>query len=220
MKKKHSLTLIPFLIILIVVGGAILRSAKLTEKTESKAVAARVIDGDTFETNKGKMIRLTGIDASETKECFAEEAKRALIEMILEEDVYLESDINEMDRFGRELRYVFKKRGKEKIFINEWLLEKGMARYFFDTVNLKYQERLMAAAEKARQEKVGLWKKCADPKLGGCIVKGNLGTMDKRWYHLPGFRHYKQTVVNLDKGDKWFCSEKEAIKAGFVKARE
>ena len=43
---------------------------------------------------------------------------------------------------------------------------------------------------------------------------------DKRWSHLPYFRHYDQVEVNLDHGDRWFCTEKEAIEAGFERARE
>ena len=61
----------------------------------------------------------------------------------------------------------------------------------------------------------GLWQEC-----GPCLIKGNVDRLDKRWYHLPGFRHYESTEVNLEHGDRWFCSEGEAQEAGFERARE
>jgi len=63
-----------------------------------------------------------------------------------------------------------------------------------------------------------------DKKTGGdesgCVIKGNLDRNDVRYYHLPEFRHYDQVEMNFEHGDRWFCSEEEAIKAGFTRARE
>ncbi len=39
-------------------------------------------------------------------------------------------------------------------------------------------------------------------------------------YELPGFRHYEQTTIRLDLGDRWFCTEDAAVKAGFTPARD
>ena len=64
---------------------------------------------------------------------------------------------------------------------------------------------------------MGLWAECW--KESDCAIKGNVDRNDKRWYHLPEFRHYDQTEMNLDHGDRWFCTEEQAIKAGFERAR-
>ena len=41
---------------------------------------------------------------------------------------------------------------------------------------------------------------------------------EKKIYHYPGCSEYEQTVVELDIGEQWFCSEEEARKAGFTKS--
>lgn len=51
-----------------------------------------------------------------------------------------------------------------------------------------------------------------------CIIKGNISTKEKI-YHLPGCASYKRTIINENVGEKWFCSEEEAVKAGFRKAK-
>ncbi|PIS08686.1 hypothetical protein COT75_05515 [Candidatus Beckwithbacteria bacterium CG10_big_fil_rev_8_21_14_0_10_34_10] len=192
---------------------------------QDSGVVVKVRDGDTFEFEDGRVIRLLNFDAPELRkgeietECYALESLEVLKSLVLEKRVYFKTDKNEMDRFGRVLAYVFLKSGKEKIFLNQYLLEIGAGEFFLDTVNLKYQEELIRAAHKGYLEVKGKWSQCA-PSDSGCLIKGNLDIYDKRWYHLPSFRHYNQVVMNLNKGDKWFCTEEEAIKAGFQKARE
>lgn len=87
--------------------------------------------------------------------------------------------------------------------------------FFYDSVNLRHQQDLIGVAESARAGERGLWGAC-----GPCVVKGNYDTSGHRFYHLPHFRHYPQVVVNLDDADRWFCSEADAVAAGFTRARE
>jgi len=175
---------------------------------------AKVVDGDTIKLNDGRTIRYIGLDAPEEGECFAEEAKKINSDLVLGKKVRFEMDTNEMDRFGRYLSYLFLQ-DDEEVFVNQYLLQEGAGEFFLDTVNLRYQDLLVQTAEKAHQENKGLWQTC-----GPCQIKGNLDRMDKRWYHLPSFRHYETTEVNLEHGDRWFCTEEEAISAGFERARE
>jgi len=51
----------------------------------------------------------------------------------------------------------------------------------------------------------------------GCRIKGNVSkrNSDQKIYHCPGWRDYDRTDVNPSEGDRWFCSEAEAIEAGF-----
>ncbi|MCJ7827595.1 thermonuclease family protein [Patescibacteria group bacterium] len=145
-------------------------------------------------------------------------AKKINEQLVAGQKIRLEFDTNEMDRFGRLLAYVYLT--DKTTSINEQLLNQGAGKFMLDTVNLSNQNKLIAAAQKAHDNKTGLWSTCApDPKIG-CVVKGNMGDSGHRWYHLPEFRHYDQTNIRLDKADQWFCSEKEALKAGFTKARE
>ena len=185
-------------------------------------LVVRVIDGDTIELSNGKVVRYIGIDAPEPAkgqtpaQCFALEATALNKKLVEGKRVKIKTDKNEIDSFGRTLAYVY----AGEIFVNQYLLEQGAGRFQLDTVNTRYSSLLAAAAQKAHQEKAGLWGKCAPNPETGCQIKGNLDRLDKRWYHLPGFRHYEQTEVNLEHGDQWFCSEKEAQEAGFERARE
>lgn len=52
-----------------------------------------------------------------------------------------------------------------------------------------------------------------------CNINGNVSTRNgnKKIYHCPNWRDYDKTQVNYDEGDQWFCSEEEALAAGFNK---
>lgn len=39
-----------------------------------------------------------------------------------------------------------------------------------------------------------------------------------KFYHLPGCLHYDKVVIEQDIGEGFFCTEEEAIEAGFQKA--
>jgi len=186
----------------------------------------QVIDGDTIKLEDGATVRYIGLDSPELAkgktpaECFAIKAKQLNQDLVLNQKVRLELNTNHMDRFGRTLAYVFLKTDQNEILVNQYLLEQGAGKYFMDTINTKYSKTLTDSANQAHGQKQGLWSDCAEDKDQGCNIKGNLDKLDHRWYHLPSFRHYSQTQVNLDSGDQWFCAEEEARQAGFTKARE
>lgn len=56
-------------------------------------------------------------------------------------------------------------------------------------------------------------KTCDDP-----LVKGNISSGGEKIYHVPGGRYYEQTVINTSSGERWFCTENEAIRAGWRKS--
>ena len=53
----------------------------------------------------------------------------------------------------------------------------------------------------------------------GCVIKGNVASSGERIYHVPGGRYYAVTRINPAKGERWFCSEAEAIAAGWRKSK-
>lgn len=52
-----------------------------------------------------------------------------------------------------------------------------------------------------------------------CKIKGNISSKGQRIYHLPGQRHYEETGIRPERGERWFCSEAEAAAAGWRRAR-
>tara|TARA_R100001460_G_scaffold56312_2_gene95850 strand:+ start:68 stop:457 length:390 start_codon:yes stop_codon:yes gene_type:complete len=69
----------------------------------------RVIDGDTFITNKGDRVRLIGVDAPELPSLRGIESKMYLNQLIHNKVVILERDeiSDNKDKYGRLLRYVY-----------------------------------------------------------------------------------------------------------------
>ena len=56
-----------------------------------------------------------------------------------------------------------------------------------------------------------------DDRWEDCRIKGNISS-NGRIYHVPGSRQYAQTKINAGKGEKWFCSEREAEAEGWRRA--
>ena len=217
MTKKQPLKIILISLIALAGGGLIWYQA-----TPRLFLVARVIDGDTIDLADGRTIRYLNIDTPELAkgqtpdQCFALKARQINEKLVEGKKVRLETDINEMGQYGRTLAYVY----LDDLSVSQYLLEQGAGKFQLDTLNLRHSPALAAAAQTAQQEKAGLWSECASEPKAGCLIKGNLDRMDKRWYHLPSFRHYEQTTINLEHGDQWFCTEEEAIEAGFERARE
>jgi hypothetical protein len=53
----------------------------------------------------------------------------------------------------------------------------------------------------------------------GCAIKGNISSSGERIYHVPGQRYYNKTMINWLQGERWFCTEQEAIAAGWRRAK-
>ena len=52
-----------------------------------------------------------------------------------------------------------------------------------------------------------------------CNIKGNISvSTGRKLYHVPGQQDYERTVITTEKGERWFCSEQEAIDSGWTKA--
>ena len=53
-----------------------------------------------------------------------------------------------------------------------------------------------------------------------CKIRGNISTDGgARIYHLPGQRYYNATSIAPWRGERWFCSESEAQRAGWRSVR-
>lgn len=59
---------------------------------------------------------------------------------------------------------------------------------------------------------------CTTPPPG-CDIKGNINNEGEKIYHMPGQRYYDKTKISPEKGERWFCTENEAIKNGWRKSK-
>lgn len=210
-------------------GGGPAQHQTLPQGSPAVQGMARVIDGDTIEI-AGTRIRLEGIDAPEGDQACAragggtwhcgQVASSELQRLIGRAPVRCES--RGTDRYGRMLGVCF----VGATDINAEMVRRGLAWAF-----VKYSRAYMAEEAEARARGAGIWQApttaawdhrarrwsaaghdIAD--AGGCPIKGNI-TANGRIYHMPWSPWYDQIRVEEDKGKRWFCTEAEALAAGW-----
>jgi endonuclease YncB( thermonuclease family) len=192
----------------------------------------RVADGDTLTLRVGDgesvRIRLAEIDAPERDQPYYQRAKQALANKVLRQRVGVE--IVDRDKYGREVGKV----NLDGDDVNAQMVAQGHVwvyrQYSQDPALLK----LEAAA---RGSGLGLWalrdaerippwdwrrmcrggkgqatKEPPDPQ---CLIKGNISSKKDRIYHVPGSGSYAATKITECKGERWLCSEEEALQAGW-----
>lgn len=190
----------------------------------------RVIDGDTIEIEGGEHVRYIGIDTPETVDprkpvqCFGIEASKKNKELVEGKTVRLEKDITDRDKYNRLLRYVW----VDSLFVNLELVKQGFATSYSYPPDVKFQKEFSAAEKEAREANRGLWEACPvsvtptvqiqEPTKNECNIKGNISASGDKIYHLPGCGSYTKTQIDEKRGERWFCSEKEAQEAGWRKA--
>lgn len=226
---------------------------KSEKSNRMAATVLNVVDGDTMDVklpngNKER-IRLLLVDTPETKhpnkpvQPFGPEASEFTKKTLTDQQVELEFDVQERDKYGRLLAYVYL---NDQMF-NKTLLEKGLARVAVFPPNTKYVDEFRAIQEKAQKEAIGIWsienyatdrgyntdgkatqekqpstsqQQPAKPQTqtnSGCsnpTIKGNINSKGDKIYHVPGGQFYDKT-----KAETMFCTEQEAEAAGYRKSQ-
>ena len=169
-KKKYGWLFVFFVVIIaILIGPKIQKNLtdikiKIPEKPllKNNMVITRVVDGDTVEIENGGKVRYIGVDTPETKdprkgvECFGIEAYEFNKSLVEGKAATLEKDVSDKDKYGRLLRYVW----IEETLINEELVKQGFGSVATYPPDVKYYQRLLDAQNYAKDNQLGLWKKC------------------------------------------------------------
>ena len=133
-----------------------------------EGTVVRVVDGDTIDVRIGgrvHRVRYIGIDSPETglgdapAEPFGREATELNDKLVGGQEVILEEDVSNTDRFGRLLRYVWLRNGQGWTLVNRELVAAGLAesrRYHPDTGR---QDVLDEALDEARASGRGQWRR-------------------------------------------------------------
>ena len=117
-----------------------------------KAVVQKVIDGDTFVTTTGEIIRLANLDAPEITQTFGYESKTFLQKCILYQRVllrYVNTDV-----YKRKVCNVYL---NNSVWINKLVVDSGYAWAY------KRYSVLHEAQVRARKKHIGLWQREAIP---------------------------------------------------------
>jgi micrococcal nuclease len=134
---------------------------QLNETRQVQVKVAQVVSGQTLEVLRMpeqptlvSQVRLLAIDAPDMQQRpWGDDAKQHLEELIGGQPVMLEFDLEEKDKFGRTLTYVW----KDKVLLNEQLVKDGYALFVMRSPNHKYDQRLERAQQWARLVGVGIW---------------------------------------------------------------
>ena len=191
----------------------------------------RVVDGDTIEID-GQLIRMHGIDAPEASQLCrkksgetwlcGQKSARVLADRIGSSVV--ECNQRDVDRYGRIVAVCFD--GGD---LNEFMVRSGMA-----VAYKRYSSDYIKAENSAIVENLGIWAgefimparwrrgdRMSAP-IGAsddCTIKGNISNSGEKIYHLPGGQYYDLTRISNEEGERYFCSEDEARKAGWRKSK-
>ena len=124
----------------------------------------RVIDGDTIRVccvfGDRVTVRYIGVDTPETHhpmkgvEHYGTEASEANRKLVDGKTVRLEFDVQQLDKYGRILAYIYLEDGT---FVNAWLVEHGYAMVMTFPPNVKYEALFLRLQREAREAKQGLW---------------------------------------------------------------
>ena len=139
-------------------------------------------------------------------------------ELILGKKITL--NVATKDNFGRQIASVWSGR----TWIDKKLIETGWVAYSSSTQDPKHI--LQNIDWKNREKKIGIYSELCtqyeNKEKPKCVIKGNIsGEWERKGeknYHFPGCMQYGQTRIEKYRGEQWFCTEKEAIAAGYTKS--
>lgn len=182
----------------------------------------RVIDGDTLDMD-GTIYRLNGIDAPEHGQtcggwACGKASTETLVELVKGRDIAC--DPVSRDGYGRIVATCY----ADGADIGAQLIDKGLA-WAFVKYSDTYARREAAARRNARgiwtgrftppwEYREDRWRKATAAAPRGCPIKGNI-SRNGHIYHAPWSPWYSRTRISPSKGERWFCSEAEAIAAGW-----
>jgi endonuclease YncB( thermonuclease family) len=192
---------------------------------------ARVIDGDTVDI-AGERIRLHSIDAPEKDQTCTIDGVQwecgiaswgYLVQLLAGQAVTC--DPKDIDQYGRTVAVCF----VNGVDINAKLVSEGWALAYRE-----YSQDYVPREAAAEIAGLGMWqgdfvppwewrqgaRLNADEALPECAIKGNIARDGERIYHVPGGRYYGVTVVDVAGGEQWFCTEAEAVAAGWRRSEQ
>ena len=222
--------------------------SRVGRKEPNSFYVTRIVDGDTLRIDREKVRLIgvdTPETKHPTKpvQYFGKEASLFTQREVEHRWVTLSYEAHKRDKYGRLLAYVH--RSPDSFFLNAELIKQGYG-FAYTRFPFKYLNEFREYEKQARSEGRGLWKRnneelpvpaikqepepppatperapepaAENKNTGDCKIKGNINGKGGKIYHLPGGRWYEKTEIDTADGERWFCSEEEAEKAGWRKA--
>lgn len=216
MRKKQKTSILSLLIIIAALSyffPQYLQNKQQEELPSGSYRVVRVVDGDTiviqYQGTEEK-VRLIGVDTPESVHSDASKntpygkvASDYTKAQLTGKIIQLEFDVQERDKYGRLLAYIYVD-GK---MYNKTLLEEGHAKVATFPPNVKYVEEFQQIERTAQKNQVGMWQ--------GYILKTDgaiIGNKNSQKYHLADCQGAKKISEH---NKTWFDTPKEAETAGY-----
>lgn len=121
--------------------------------------------------------------------------------------------------------------------VNATLVREGYAQASAYPPDVKYQDLFSSLQAEAAGAGRGLWGANCEPTAspagvapipGACeysgtsdpVIKGNISiSSGEKIYHVPGGDFYDETVIDESSSERWFCTEADAVSAGWRKSK-
>ncbi len=119
-----------------------------------------VQDGDSIRVRldgQDERLRLIGINTPEQGECFGDDARSILDDLIGGKQILVDTDVEPFDQYGRILGYVW----LDDLFVNAEMVRQGAALARPYEPNTTRQDVLEAAEQLAQDSGTGMWSKTA-----------------------------------------------------------
>ena len=135
-----------------------------TSAPSLEAAVVKIVDGDTIHVQlngRVEKVRYIGVNTPEVhhprkgEEPGGREAASVNRQLVAGQRVRLELDVQERDRYGRLLAYVW----VGQVMINAELVRLGYAQVMTVPPNVRHQSRFLALQREAREAGRGLWRK-------------------------------------------------------------
>jgi micrococcal nuclease len=144
------------------------KSSKSVSNTGRWATVTHVADGDTLTLDGGEKVRLVGVNTPETVkpgtpvQPYGKEASDYTKSHLQGKKVFVKTDVQPTDRYGRTLAYVFLKEPKtdadvEAYMYNAVLVREGYAQLMTIPPNVKYTDLFVRLQHQAHEQNKGLW---------------------------------------------------------------
>lgn len=154
---------------------------------------ASVIDGETLKLSDGRVIRLIGAKAptpplgwrGDDPWPFVDEAKDALARLAAGKEVELKFGGRRIDRHGHVLAQVFVGEDESRLWLQEELVAKGLARVYSFPDSRACNAELMAREAEARANRLGLWGSSAY-RIAGALDLKRLGRLTHTYQLVEG----------------------------------
>lgn len=165
-RKADTVTTLLIIVAVELVGAGLspARAACDLSDPETCTVAA-VLDGETLQLSDGRIVRLIGAKApsaplgwrGEDPWPLVEEAKKALDKLASGGEVELKYGGRRIDRHGHALAQVFVVSAGTRLWLQEELVAKGLARVYSFPDNRACVAELLARETEARAKRLGVW---------------------------------------------------------------